>query len=147
MGDFSKRAGRKRKAGLRLGDLRYADAGDGYGDVVAPRHGGPSAKYAYLRDCKKFLRLVAKELPSGLACKVMVNPGGFGVPGDACLAARGDDGTVLDVALVMLSGGDHAATCWRIGRRSHAVDGVNMWIEDSDAAPVDVGARVRAAFG
>lgn len=137
---------------MRLGDLRYEDASDSYGDPVSPRHGGPSSKYVYLRDCKKFLRLVAKGLPLGrpvegrpseLSCRVKDNPGGPAVPGDASLEAS-REGVVLNVALVMRE--DHATACWRIGRRPYAVDGANNWVDDPDATPTDVADAIRSAW-
>lgn len=126
---------------MQLKDLKYetlAPCG-GYGDVVPPKHGGPSAKYLYLRDCKRFLRQMAKDL--GLKeYQISANPGGVGVPGDVQLCASFDS-LVLNVALVILYK-SHAEVCWRIGARSFAVDGVNKWIEDSSTTPKDVGQEI-----
>lgn len=142
---------------LKLGTLRYHSiAPYGYGDEVAPRNGGPSAKYVYLRDCKKFLRAVAAGLPSEFACKVESNPGGFAVPGDAHLvASRGD--LILYVSVrfdvILNSGGrrddsdrgrisdlgeGHASLFWRFGHKAYAVDGVNMWVTEGETLPSDI---------
>jgi len=129
---------------MQLKDLTYktlAPCG-GYGDVVPPKHGGPSAKYIYLRDCKRFLRLVAREL-GWKEYKISANPGGFGVPGDAQLCAN-LEGLIFNVSLLVLYKG-YAQVCWRAGSRPFAADGINNWIDAPSATPEAVGQTISIA--
>jgi len=115
---------------------------EGFGDTVAPRHGGPSAKYAFLRDAKRFLRAVAKGLPSEVQTKVTECAGGFAVPGSASLNGYCRE-RHLHVSLVYRYDAPLPALLWRIGTRRYASDGVNRWIEDPTTTPQDVTARLQ----
>jgi hypothetical protein len=69
-----------------LQDLSYMEPFEGFGDSVAPRYGGPSAKYTYLEDGKRFLKAVAAELPT-LTFKIKSNPAGVESAGDLSMTA------------------------------------------------------------
>jgi len=114
-----------------------------YGDVVPPRHGGPSAKYTYLTLAKRFLRQVAANLPVERP-KFHVNPGGIAVPGEVSMGAWHDP-QVLYVTTFL--GPSHVYIMWRIGRRPYAIDGRNNWVEDGSMSAVRLSAVIRKAQG
>lgn len=128
---------------VMLSDLTYPSFSEGFGDEIPPRFGGPSPKYIFLRDAKKFLRQIAKGIPG--KAKVKSNPGGIAVPGEAYLSSS-EDGRVLFVCVVFSYEKKHAVLYWRIGKERQATDGTNHWVEESTETPQGFIQRLRGIW-
>lgn len=124
---------KKPKAPITLGDVKYLSIGDGYffGDSVAPRHGGPSAKYLFLDVGKRFYKAVAADLLERVphfTSKVHIIAAGPASPGDVSMSGWMHQRAIYS-SFVYEPNGNFVRLFWRIGTGAYALDGANIWVE------------------
>jgi hypothetical protein len=137
---------KKSKSPLTLGDLKYLSVEDSYffGDVVSPRHGGPSAKFSYLDVGKKFYKEVAAAIAAKLpnfTSKITTNAAGPVVAGDVSMVGQIHQRTVYSSLLYDQEAG-FSRLFWRIGTGAYAADGVNIWVETASTTAERVAADI-----
>jgi hypothetical protein len=141
---------KKPKTPITLGDVKYLSIGDGYffGDSLAPRHGGPSAKYLFIDVGRKFYKAVAAEILERVphfTSKITVNAGGPAVAGDVSMGGWMHQ-RALYSSLVYEPNGNFARLFWRIGTGAYAIDGANVWVEAPSTTSDQVAAAILAGM-